>query len=59
VIVIVSGFCAVSVGDDESSSLNIGVVVATPVGMPVMVPVARSKARPAGMDGELAARLHV
>jgi hypothetical protein len=59
VIVIVSDFCTVSVGDDESSSLNIGVVVPVVVGVPVIVPAVASKKRPAGRAGELLARLHV
>ena len=38
VIVIVSAFCTTCSGDDESSNLNIGVVVPGAVGVPVIVP---------------------
>ena len=59
VIVIVSDFCTACSGDDESSNLNIGVVVPGDVGVPVIVPVVASKKRPAGRAGEPLARLHV
>jgi len=59
VIVIVSDFCIVCSGDDESSNLNTGVVVPGAVGVPVIVPVVASKKRPAGSVGEPLARFHV
>jgi len=59
VIVIVSDFCTACSGDDESSNLNIGVVVPRAVGVPVIVPAVASKKRPAGRAGEPLARLHV
>jgi hypothetical protein len=58
-IVIVSDFCTACSGDDESSNLNIGVVVPGAVGVPVIVPPVASKKRPAGRAGEPLARLHV
>jgi hypothetical protein len=59
VIVIVSDFCTDCSGDDESTNLNIGVVVPAAVGVPVIVPAVASKERPAGRAGEPLARLHV
>ena len=59
VIVIVSAFCTACSGDDESYTLNIGVVVPGAVGVPVIVPAVSSKERPAGRAGEPLARLQV